>query len=209
MGRIVYRVMVEATEYDESGDVTVTHVLFDAASPSATRLYAFVPQQVELALAEAGGPPMPSLPNKWMASFVPTEAVAPTVSATPDGPAVEVPVTAPAEPETAPMDPFPAPPEGKPKRTRRTKAQIAADEAAAALAAQQAAGATVADLAHAAAEPAPQTPDGSTVAAIPPADPAPLSLVPPLPAEHEANDGGTAVAPTSAPAVPYNPFLQN
>lgn len=199
--KTVYRVMV-VREADELNGVP--EVLFEAASPDAARLLGYAPAEVHAALREIAGDAVPATVHHAVAydttASTPTAVMA---STTPDGPTVEVPVTAPAEP----MTPFPVPPEGKPKRTRRTKAQIAADEAAAA-----------------AANGTPQTPDGSTVSATPPAElgapGAPLTLVPPLPAAepsplmtqpHDVPAGSVPVVgqqPAGPPEAPYNPFMQ-
>ncbi len=76
--------------------------------------------------------------------------------------------------------------DGKPKRTRRTKAQIAADEAAARIAEQRVAdGAPVTQQLDAPAESAPVASSGPVPAAAPATPAAPVS---------------------AAPGVPYDPF---
>lgn len=148
--KIVYRVVVEATHYDESGDLHHVETLFEAGSPDAARLYSFVPEQVELALAGEGDEPEQDAGDEPEATAGGT------------------------------MDPFPVKPgDPKPKRTRRTKAQIAADK----LAAEHA---TV----PAEAPPAPSTPEQAPAVAVT----ATLEPVQPVPAAVE-------------PEVPYNPFL--
>lgn len=155
-------------------------VLFEAASPDAGRLLSYAPDEVAAALAAVGFAEMPQkvtglVDVNALATAVVTSAGT-TVNGAPPAESAQ-PVDEPAEQAATPTA----------KRKRRTRAEIAADEAAARLAAQQEASAAPVD-----AGPAPQ-------AVAEPVEPAAETTAAPAAAP--------APAPQSAPpSAPYNPF---
>lgn len=180
--RTVYRVTVAAVNYDDEGNFVGDETLFEATHHRAGALLRFAPTEVDDALRVIAGDPARSEPLPAM----PVPAATWDRAAEPqavDEPAVEAQTDAPA---------------AGTKRKRRTKAEIEADKAAEALAAQQA-------------ESAAPEPDGPEPQAAEPAtgtQPAAPVVVPePVPAE-----GGTAPASTpltpSGDGQPWNPFLQ-
>jgi hypothetical protein len=214
---VVYEVRVERKVHDnETGEYLRSDVLFAAEGPDATRLYSFAPQQVELALAGEGPGPVPAAAPRAL-----TEAwgkVRESFAAV-DGAEIAEPA---GEPQTVahshgqhgihehsatdyaehqkPIDgekfPASAQTEAAPKkRTRRTKAEIEADKAAA-LASQ------------AGADPGPA--NEAAIAEAAAADPARTekdALAAGLPVEMPAMPGPVA-PPGGGDGKPWNPFKQ-
>jgi len=190
---ITYRVLVIRQDAPRRANMlssamveAAPEVLFEAAGPDAGRLLAFAPDEVAAALNAVGF----AEASRKATGLVDVEALAAVVAEEPDAPAVNPPGH--FRPAGTPAATDPAP-----RRKRRTKAEIAADEAAAKLAAQQAGAdpataAAVAQVGEAA----------DTVVeaqlAQPVDEPAPEQHVEPAPAP--------APVAAAAPAVPYNPF---
>jgi len=178
--RTVYRVTVAAVNYDDEGNFVADETLFEATHHRPEALLRFAPGEVEVVLEEVAlmGVPqrvvqgLPTVPD-WDRA-----ASAPPV----DGAAV------PQRPEASVAS---AP---KATRKRRTKAEIAADEAAAKLAAVQSAEVPVADVEAVA-------PAGAEPVAAPPA--APVAPPEPVPAEVGATPAST---PLTLGEAPWNPF---
>jgi len=178
--RTYYKVTVEAEVYDDNGELVRAETLFAASNPRAEALLRFAPTEVDDALRFVAGistqsEPLPAVPvpvADWDRATVPAPV---------DGAATvqQAEVTA-TPPKT---------------RKRRTKAEIAADEAAA-LASQAGAEpgpASEAALAEAAGY---MTPDGPVTTQ--PA--APVVAPEPVPAEVSAAPSGDG--------APWNPFMQ-
>lgn len=125
-----YRVIVEQlVDVDGAQYETTDTILFETVSPSALALLRYAPTEVDAALREAAGlDEFGSVPQRIMfgidsapAGVTATvfnaagEIISPAVAASTGDTVV---VTAPTEPVAEPV---------KPKRTRRTKAEIAAD----------------------------------------------------------------------------------
>lgn len=127
--KTVFEVRVERKLYDDEGNFVASETLFSTESPRPERLLAFAPGQVEGALID-----------ETDYADDPAERVAAMVAALPKVPAVDTFANErpdgwepPGEPVAGHVAPAPAAAtteDGKPKRTRRTKAQIAADKAA-------------------------------------------------------------------------------
>ena len=178
--RTVYRVTVAAVKYDDEGNFVADDTLFEATHHRPEALLRFAPGEVDDALrVVAGLGPTPSLD---------------------DLPTVPVPASAwdrAVEPQSVDAAAVQQPEAGAAatKRKRRTKAEIAADEAAAQLAAQQAGSATPDG-------PAPQAPEP-----VPAEMPPPVTVPPAAPVA--APDPVPAAAPQapSGDGQPWNPFL--
>lgn len=152
---VVYRVTVEHTEYDDEGMSVRSEMLFEAASPSAERLIGYAPNEVLAALETA--------------ATLDAAERSPLRVAQGPGDLDELRSAVEANPHGLHVVPEPAGgEEEKPRRKRRTKAEIEADKAAAELATQQQASAAPIPDGPAPAAPAPEPP-----AAEPPAAPAP------------------------------------
>jgi hypothetical protein len=179
MGKI-YRVLVIEQGPDtrwESGRPS-DRVLFEAAGPDAGRLLAYAPGEVEAALTVAG---YAAMSQKVSGVLVDTEALGEALATggvVSVGPGQLVPAVGVAEVASAAGNEQPVDEPAAPKRKRRTKAEIEADRAAEALAAQQQASAAPVE-----GGPAPQAP----AAAEPAPDQQPAT-------------------PAAPPTAPYNPF---
>lgn len=172
----------------------LVETLFEAGGPDAGRLLAYAPAEVAAALSAAGYAEAPqrvtglvdvdALAAATLATggIVPPSA-APIVVGEPD-----VPAATNGEPAEAPAT------DDKPKRKRRTKAEIEADKARAAAGGNAFGEQVVADTE------AQQAPAGVTVTTtFAGAAPVPPVVATPAPVEQPA------AAPTE-PAAPYNPF---
>lgn len=170
-----YRVMVERVEDVEGAQYeTRETVLFEAVSPNLASLIRFAPIEVEAALRGAAGlGDVESWDLDRAVATVPTPAGVTATVFNADG--EEIPAAGAVPADERPVE--------APKRKRRSRAQIVADEAAA----EAAARAGEAFQQHAT-EAGYMTPDGPVVEAIDPA---------PAPAE---------VPPPADLIVPYNPF---
>lgn len=153
-------------------------ILFEAGGPDAGRLLAYAPGEVEAALTAAGYAAMPQKAIGLVDVNALAEATLAAGGIFSTGPGQIVPAAGVVEVASAAGNEQPVDEPAAPKRKRRTKAEIEADRAAEALAAQQQASAAPVE-----GGPAPQAPAA--------AEPAP-DQQPPAPA-----------APTAAP---YNPF---
>jgi hypothetical protein len=191
MGKIYRVIVVEQDSRDADSFVTTAvpmqRVLFEAAGPDARRLLAYAPTEVEAALGGEIGNAIPDRP----APLVDLEALAASVLSAGKGESIASP-----DPEPQAVDaPAEQTPEA-PKRKRRTKAEIAADEAAAARDRAERGAPQVGSeptATHPATEPAPH-PAGEPPAPVA----APVPIVPaPVPVVAVPPDG-----------KPWNPFLQ-
>lgn len=193
--KTVYEVRVERKVYDDEGNFVASETLFSTESPRPERLLAFAPGQVEAALIDEAD----------------SDEAFRAIAALPKIPAVDTFTNERPDGWEAPGDPVPGhvapgPTEDKPKRTRRTKAQIAEDKAREAAAA--AANAAAVDGPPIAAGGMP-TPESESAAATLfsggtlPAEPVPA----------EGGDGPAATPLTPTPVAPpveggaWNPFL--
>lgn len=108
----IYKVTVERVKYDDSGEWSRSETLFEAASPNASRLVEFAPDEVHAALsAELGEVNLipDAIREHMTATLVPVEGhVAPLVEPAAPAAGTEAPAT---------------------RRKRRTKAEIEADRA--------------------------------------------------------------------------------
>lgn len=171
---VVYKVVVMRVDSSQMLD---PEILFEAGSPNAERLVRYAADEVLAALAEAA---FGEVPRRTMLGVDPS-----------DVPPLAEPVE--GEPSDGEADPE-AP--AKPKRTRRTKAQIEADKKAAEAAAAAPAPATVPDP--------PADPDDRVYGEAAQSQQAPAS---PLSTGVESPLAEPLPTPAPGPAAPaWNPF---